>query len=226
MNININEVFYSIQGEGKTIGQPRLFIRLGGCNLRCKFCDTQYSYKGNFQDDSVLEAETIYDNRGVTTISWFPSWVITGGEPLLQEKAIIKLVAKYAPKWIEIETNGTIKPSKLLQKHVNLFNISPKDPKQQKGRLKTKLAVNFKELERNSDYIVKFVYSNKTSEKFIEKTIKENKIDPSRVYVMPEGQSKKEQEEKMPEVIKYCLKNNYKFSPRLHVLVWNTKRGI
>lgn len=226
MKININEVFYSIQGEGRTLGEPRLFIRLGGCNLRCKFCDTQYSYKGIFEDDSILEAEIIYDKNGVSNFSHFPNWVITGGEPLLQQEEIIGLFAKYNPDWLEIETNGTIKPLPTLQRAVNLFNISPKDPKQQKRGLKPKLAVNFKELERNSDYIVKFVYSNKSSEKFIKKTIKENKIDPKRVYIMAEGKNKKEQEEKMPEVIKYCLKNNYKFSPRLHVLVWNKKRGI
>lgn len=212
-NLRINEVFLSIQGEGKTVGQPRLFIRLSGCNLSCRFCDSKYHTKANYQDDEVLAEATIYHND---------KWVITGGEPLLQEKEITKTIDKYHPKWVEIETNGTIQPSNKLIKRVNLWNVSPKDIKDQERDQNVNLAVNFQKL---NDYIIKLVYVNKNSEEFIFNTIQKHKIDNSKVYIMAEGKKKVKQEKMQKRVVEFCLKNDFNYSPRLHTLIWNNERA-
>ena len=102
MDIKISEIFTSIDGEVNYWGQGKLttFIRLYGCNLQCLYCDTKYSWHGSFIQMPVREiVEKITANK-VT---------ITGGEPLLQYKAVSELIGKiYKTKKISLETNGTI----------------------------------------------------------------------------------------------------------------------
>lgn len=202
--MKINEIFYSVQGEGKTIGQPRLFIRLSGCNLNCAFCDTKYHEKVSFVD--YHEIEVYKECR---------RWVITGGEPLLQQEEIVSAIKEYNPEWVEIETNGTITPLPELAKLVDLWNISPKEPS---------IVIKTLKSRHIEDFILKTVYQSSKSESWIKKleryTISDN------FYIMPEGATKAEQEDKMQQVIDFCLKNNYNFSPRLHVLVWGDERGV
>ncbi|MEM0492808.1 MAG: radical SAM protein [Candidatus Thermoplasmatota archaeon] len=132
----VNEIFYSIQGEGSWMGLPNIFIRLTGCNLRCLFCDTTYAYDQGFEmsiDEIIKEVER-YPYRFIC---------ITGGEPLIQQETlelIDNLVAKGYT--ICIETNGSISvkplvskqrvmisldvkcPSSNMHKNMNLYNIS------------------------------------------------------------------------------------------------------
>lgn len=99
--MKINEIFYSIQGEGNNTGISMVFIRLSGCNLRCSFCDTAYAFEdGREMSESEIMAEVS---------KYEASWVcITGGEPFMQD--IGRLVGRLKLKGmtIQIETNGTI----------------------------------------------------------------------------------------------------------------------
>jgi 7-carboxy-7-deazaguanine synthase len=108
--MKIAEIFRSLQGEGKNQGKPCLFIRLAGCNLNCRWCDTTYARDGGITMslDSVLEQ--------VWRIN--PPYVcITGGEPLVQVNALEPLLASLNKRGttIDIETNGTIDFSRLQQ---------------------------------------------------------------------------------------------------------------
>ena len=106
--MKISEIFYSIQGEGKSQGVPCLFIRLAGCNLRCRWCDTEYALTGGTE----MSADAIITEVMRTN----PSHIcITGGEPLLQTDALLPLLAELRKKKIsiEIETNGTLDFSRL-----------------------------------------------------------------------------------------------------------------
>jgi 7-carboxy-7-deazaguanine synthase len=210
--MRINEVFFSIQGEGKSTGIPTLFIRTSGCNLQCSFCDTKYHIEGrelNSQDKQLM--------------SKHKRWTITGGEPLLQQTEIMELISKYKPDIVEIETNGVIRPCLDLAMLVDQFNISPKERRfQPKSIKKTDPAILGAKLNR----IVKFVYADKKSEKFIKDIVKKYHLKASEVWVMPEGITRKEQEQNQKTVWNYCVKNNYNFSPRLHITTWDVKRGI
>ena len=209
--LKISEVFFSLQGEGKSAGQPTLFIRLSGCNLRCNFCDTKYHVEGR-----DLKA------KDINLLSTYKRWTITGGEPLLQQAAINKLIKGFKPEYVEIETNGTVIPTMLLVENVNQFNISPKEKRFQTYKAKTDPFL----LNEIDNFIVKFVYSDKLSEKFIKNITKKYKIKNELVWVMPEGKTKKEQLKKEKEVWNFCLKNGYNFSPRLHVNLWGNKRKV
>lgn len=99
--IKINEIFYSIQGETSYAGNPTVFVRTTGCNLRCTYCDTKYSYhEGDFQDQSeILKKIKSFDASYVC---------ITGGEPLLQ-KEILPLMKDLCDQGyiVSLETSGS-----------------------------------------------------------------------------------------------------------------------
>ena len=94
----INEIFYSLQGEGFHTGTPAVFIRFSGCNLKCSFCDTRHENGTLMSDEEILQAVSAYPSNVV---------ILTGGEPSLWiDQAFIDLLHQ-AGKYICIETNGT-----------------------------------------------------------------------------------------------------------------------
>lgn len=114
MNYKINEIFYSIQGEGYFTGMPAVFIRFSGCNLKCKWCDTQHE-EGTFYSKEQLE-EAVYKIVGDKPDVLI---VLTGGEPTLQIKEDEQL---FKDRFVAIETNGTNK----VPYWVSWVTISPK----------------------------------------------------------------------------------------------------
>jgi len=100
--MKINEIFYSIQGEGKFIGLPMIFIRTTGCNLRCRWCDTTYAYEAGEElaIAEIMKRLKAYKSRELC---------LTGGEPLIQKDtpALIEELIKNG-YYIHLETNGSI----------------------------------------------------------------------------------------------------------------------
>lgn len=110
----VNEIFYSLQGEGFNTGTPSVFLRLSGCNLKCDFCDT------NHLSHTMMSAPQIVDE--VMKHPGAPLIVITGGEPSLHiDEALIKAL-KLTGKKIAIETNGT----RPLPDGIDWITLSPK----------------------------------------------------------------------------------------------------
>ncbi len=100
--MNINEIFYSLQGEGSRTGAPTIFIRTAGCNLRCSYCDTQYAYEQGttFTCEKILETVERYPCKTVC---------ITGGEPLLQHNLDSLLKKLFQDNYsVSVETNGSV----------------------------------------------------------------------------------------------------------------------
>jgi len=100
--LTINEIFHSIQGESSHAGRPCVFVRLTGCNLRCTWCDSEYTFKGGYklsEDEVVAEMEKLAPVKLVE---------FTGGEPLLQERELIPLMDRLLSAGYElmIETSG------------------------------------------------------------------------------------------------------------------------
>lgn len=102
--LKIREIFFSAAGEGLRQGEPTIFIRFSGCNLRCSFCDTKYAWKGGKE---LLPAE-ILDEIALLKKKYKTNWVcLTGGEPLLQDVGILVRLLRRASFRVHIETNGT-----------------------------------------------------------------------------------------------------------------------
>ena len=115
------EIFASIQGEGSRQGQPTLFVRLGGCNLRCPFCDTKYARRGG----AALPVGDILGVVGLFRETYPARWAcLTGGEPLLQDIGPLVRGLKAEGLRVQIETNGTIAP----RPAADWYTVSPKPP--------------------------------------------------------------------------------------------------
>ena len=109
----INEIFYSLQGEGRNTGRAAVFIRFAGCNLRCPFCDTDFSAYEELTDAEIVSKITPYDAKFV---------VLTGGEPTLQvDEGFIDLLHSHGYE-VAMETNGT----HTLPSNLDWSTVSPK----------------------------------------------------------------------------------------------------
>lgn len=112
--MKVNEIFYSLQGEGYHSGTPAVFVRFSGCNLRCPFCDTQHEEGVEMSETEIVEAVKAYPASLV---------VVTGGEPAMQLTEGLVDALHAAGKYVSVETNGTLP----LPKNVDWITLSPKD---------------------------------------------------------------------------------------------------
>lgn len=109
----INEIFYSLQGEGYHTGTPAVFVRFSGCNLKCSFCDTQHEEGTLMTDDEIIAEVSKYPAATV---------ILTGGEPSLWiDDALVDRLHE-AGKYVCIETNGT----RPLPASIDWVTCSPK----------------------------------------------------------------------------------------------------
>jgi len=101
-NLRVTEIFYSLQGEAKTVGLPTVFVRLTGCPLRCQYCDTAYAFSGG----EVLDQQKILE----TVAGFSPKYVtVTGGEPLAQAGSLLLLTSLCDCGYeVSVETSGAI----------------------------------------------------------------------------------------------------------------------
>ena len=97
--MRVNEIFYSLQGEGRHAGTPAVFLRLAGCNLACPFCDTRHESWSEMSEEQIVERVGEYAARCV---------VVTGGEPLVQLTASLVEALHGAGRKVHLETNGTL----------------------------------------------------------------------------------------------------------------------
>lgn len=119
--LKIVEIFASLQGEGLRQGEPTIFVRLAGCNLRCPFCDTKKAWvEGQEKNIEEIMAKILKEKKKQPS-----NWVcLTGGEPLLQPiEPLIKAIKK-AGFYLQIETNGTLRPTV----KADWWTVSPKPP--------------------------------------------------------------------------------------------------
>lgn len=96
--MKVNEIFHSLQGEGRYTGTPAVFVRFAGCNLNCWFCDTEFQSFTEMSEDEIVAEAIQYPSRHI---------VITGGEPTLQLTASLTHKLHQAGFYIMLETNGT-----------------------------------------------------------------------------------------------------------------------
>src|SRR5450432_4049110 len=127
-SLKLSEIFESLQGEGVSTGSPTMFVRLAQCNLHCTWCDTKYTWdfdRYNYDEEvRELGAEDVARSVNASTTRRL---VLTGGEPLLQQRALAAFFEALAPDIVvEVETNGTIPPTPETLARVNHWNVSPK----------------------------------------------------------------------------------------------------
>ncbi len=189
----VSEKFYSIQGEGQTMGIPAVFLRLAGCNILCKgkgwICDSIEVWKKGTKEsfEDVLIGE--YFER----LKEGAHLVITGGEPMLHQKKLKEFVMWFKESYgwlpiIEIETNGTILPDEYFFTVVDYWNCSPKLSTSGETKIRRFNEVSLDRLNKSTKTIFKFVISNESD---VLEVLNEygNTIDMKKVVLMPAGDS-------------------------------------
>lgn len=223
----INEIFHSLQGEGFLAGIPSVFVRLAGCPLRCKWCDTKYAWDNEAGNNYSIEK--VYQ----TAQQWPCKFiVITGGEPMINSDLpdLLQRLKSHG-KHITVETAGiTFIPDldcDLMSISPKLSNSVPEEPELAAihGDSRLDLAV-LSELIGNYKYQLKFVVDSKDDLPEIEETIKKiGNVDLEKVMLMPQAASADELLAKSPMVADLCERAGYAFCQRLQVSLWNNERG-
>lgn len=118
--MRVNNIFYSLQGEGRNTGRAAAFIRFAGCNLRCSFCDTEFeSYREMSNEEIMAEVEAFSPQTSAIK----PLIVLTGGEPTLQvDEAFVDFLHQYGYE-VAMESNGT-RPA---PRNLDWLTVSPKN---------------------------------------------------------------------------------------------------
>lgn len=241
----ISEQFYSIQGENTTTGVPAVFLRMTGCNLTCSGwsyvnkagvklgCDTTEVWrKGEWQP-----FDKVYDlwmhNGWIDALQDNAHLILTGGEPLLHQLPLSKFLRWLKSErgvsftYIEVETNGTIQPEREFDDFVNQYNVSPKlssggDPLHKRY---VHEVLEFFAGERRA--LFKFVIcdQNDVAETFAS-YINKFHIPTWRVAFMPEGATHEELKQRSKWLIEICKQYRIRYSPRLHIHIYDQATGV
>lgn len=242
--LSSDKLFYTIEGEGEYIGQPSVFMRLSMCNLTCKNFASKDSPNGcdSFVSWSVKNKMTfaeifqlMEENRFVEKLRNRAIFKLTGGEPIAQQKQLIKFIEAFVLHYgflprIDFETNATIQPDERWVTEFNAtFTTSPKLTTNGDPEEKTyKPEVLKWHVDHNSGF--KFVItSDRDIEEIWRKYVNDYEginVPLQRIWFMPCCGSREEHIERAQAVVEYAKAMHVNFSPRLHLLVWNMALSV
>jgi 7-carboxy-7-deazaguanine synthase len=242
----VNEVYPCLQGEGPSLGRPSVLVRFQICNLRCSWCDTPYTH--TFKSDPVdpsdaaqgqafqrVSADVLASN--LREYSPVRHLILTGGEPTLQNP--MPLMSALGDSYTaEVETNGT----RIVHKAHAAFteadyarfqwNVSPKG--RNAGETWNEDALHFwaSLAAKQENVFFKFVVRGAHAgpdlnevKRFVSDFLQPAGADRSRVFLMPEGTT---QESQLGQTALHdiCLAEGFRYTPRLHVLLFGPRRGV
>ncbi len=231
--MRVTEVFHSLQGEGILSGTPSVFVRLAGCPLRCRWCDTSYAWDFSGGEEYALndltEAVRRYSCDHV---------VLTGGEPMVgsdlaPRAGLVELTQRFRDggMHVTIETAGAFFVSDLA---CDLMSISPKlsnsvsaEPAAVSGTPDGVDLDALRALIRAYGCQLKFVIEAADDIDEVRDLIDQLPAVPAdRVLLMPQARTVEELQARGPIVAELCKQTGYRFGHRLHLLLWGNRRGV
>ncbi|MCC7433212.1 MAG: 7-carboxy-7-deazaguanine synthase QueE [Methanoregulaceae archaeon] len=229
MNLRIAEIFTSIQGEGERLGVPSVFVRISGCNLRCRWCDTPYaSWNPEGPVRAVAEIIDEVSAAGVRDV------VVTGGEPMLFD-AVEPLLHGLAANghYVTVETAGTVfrdVPIDLLSVSPKLANSPPDDPDWRERHEATSSDLNpLRQLLAQYRYQLKFVVDPDDDltgqDREIRAVLESVGASASQVMIMAEGTDSETLHRRGRALVEWCIERGYRLTPRFHVDLFGNTRG-
>lgn len=228
------------------MGLPSVFVRTSLCNLHCIWCDTDYTWNWvGTRFPHVKDAQPSYQKfRKKDWIETCPTEqvaemvaafhcqnvVLTGGEPMLQQPALVALMEvlrKKSGKYrFEVETNGTLLPSPAFDTLIDQYNVSPK----------LENSANVRRLRERPRVLRFFSASTKTNFKFVvsapadlEEVLALTRtydIAPEKVWLMPEASTTRTLSQRRKWLVEICKQQGFRYSDRLHVEIWGEKKGV
>lgn len=222
----VAEVFYSIQGEGQCSGWPSVFLRLGGCNLLCGWCDTVEVWRKG----TSVPFDQILNDAFVKRLFEGAHLILTGGEPMIHQDRLQEYLEWFKDRWrfipvIEVETNGTILPNRFLARVVSYWNVSFKlqnSGEPWEKRIVEPVLYHFNLSEKNVTF--KIVITQEDD--FLELITDFPWLDMKKVILMPAGENQDQLKITRPIVMEICKTAGVRYSDRLHIVNWNKKTGV
>jgi 7-carboxy-7-deazaguanine synthase len=239
----INEIYPCLQGEGPNLGQPSVLIRMQICNLRCDWCDTKYTHTFRSDPKNVEDPQGIQNFQRMTSTDIMAQLdkhphirhlILSGGEPTLQNISALMLPLRNKGFTAEVETNGTRIP------HLDLagfphsaydwfqWNVSPKG--QNAGeKLSHRALSHWAELlQSHAKVYFKFVIRKDHALHDLEEVLalqKKYSLNQHHIFLMPEGTT---QDSQLGNTWLHdlCLERGYRYTPRLHLLLFGPRRGV
>jgi 7-carboxy-7-deazaguanine synthase len=210
--LRVTEIFHSIQGESSHAGRPCVFVRLTGCNLRCRWCDSEYTFTGGERMplDAIMERVHSY---GCNLVE------VTGGEPLAQAECL-DLIQRLADEGFEvlIETSGSIDIAPVDKRAKIILDI--KCPGS--GEAEKNLWSNLDHLKRDDE--IKFVIADRADYEWARKIIQERKLQRWTILLSPVWG-----EMDMKSLAEWMLVDRLpaRFQTQLHKHIWGAEaRGV
>lgn len=231
--LNVSEFYFdTIQGEGVWTGHPAAFLRLQGCTLNCKFCDTTEVWRHG-SPFSYTELLDLIEKNGLhEKLQSGQHLVVTGGSPLLQQDHLYDFIYAFYKRFmfkpfIEIENECVLMPKMPLLGVVNCWNNSPKLTNSNvafESRYKAEI-VNYMSQLDNSWF--KFVITLQDDWNEIDVAfLLPDLIKKNQIILMPEGVTEEEIKPKREMVIEMAIENNVRYCTREHIVVWGRRTGI
>jgi len=239
------EIFHTLQGEGRHAGTPSVFIRASLCNLSCVWCDTDYTwnwegtdyrherdadprYRKFRREDQIIELDPS-DVADRASAFACPHYVLTGGEPLIQEREWVEVMLRLrehdTKAHFELETNGTLIPNERFLCLVDQINVSPKlsnsgVPVEKRRRPDVLFA-----LAESGKADFKFVANTEADLEEIRSLVAEITLPPERIILMPRASSLAELEKRQEMVAEWARAEGWRFGDRLHLRLYGATRG-
>ena len=219
MEYRLTEAFRSLQGEGPSAGTPAVFVRLQGCDVGCRWCDTRYSWPASGGERLSLEALW----QAAARLGPAPLLVVTGGEPL-QHPGISDLLEQAVARWprVEVETSGIAPPPFAHERLA--YNVSPKLPSATARWEETWAHVPAWLAQPRATF--KVVVGDPPDPDDACRLIAEGRLPAERVMLMPEGLTDEAVRKHGAELAELCARHGWRLSPRLHIWMWGARRGV
>lgn len=247
--LGVSEIFYSLQGEGEFIGTPSVFLRLGGCNLKCSGFGNQYTGSTIIGCDSIYAAnakfskewkfyenaqELIFEIQSLSDVNF--DIVITGGEPTLQfgNPILLETIKHFLQKGhrISVESNGSVdfRFDEVLKELYFTLSVKLSNSGEPiNRRIKPSVIQNI--IDNAKNVVFKFVLNAKMCEdgsaiSEIKDLLSKLNLKNNRIYLMPQGVSVEELDKNIQKIYPLCLQEGFCLSDRIHIRIWGDKRGV
>ena len=211
LNVSVNEIFYSIQGEAKNSGKPTIFIRTAGCPFNCSYCDTEYAFTDGKQTkiSKIISSLKKYNTKYIT---------VTGGEPLAQKNinALLNELLKNS-YIVSIETSGLVKIDDIPEDIEIVMDVkTPSSNESDKNIFENLKIINNKD-------VLKFVIGSKEDYEWSKNVLFENNLQSHpNIYFSPVHEKLK------PSSIASWILNdslNVTLQLQIHKYIWGNERG-